>query len=127
LPADAAVPFSREALGRLMTSAAGVMRTGAGLDAAAARLAEWAAAARTADHGNNLDQSAHEDRNLLLAAQLLVAAAGNRVGSVGAHCRADANAARPALLAAPARSTPAAGKSGHSNSSASRPKQRISS
>ena len=38
-PGQAAVPFSREALGRLMTGAAGVMRTGAELDAAGEQLA----------------------------------------------------------------------------------------
>lgn len=129
----ATVPFSRDVLGRLMTGAAGVLRTGAGLDAAAARLAQWAAtsggAARTPDPVAGLDQSAHEDRNLLLAAQLLVAAARKRTGSVGAHYRADADAAAapPAVLAAPARSTSAAGRSGHRHAAASRSKQRISS
>ncbi|WP_426978511.1 L-aspartate oxidase [Pseudarthrobacter sp. O4] len=128
-PAQATVPFSRGALGRLMTGAAGVMRSGAELDAAAARLAEWAAAARTADQGASLNQSAHEDRNLLLAAQLLVDAARNRSGSVGAHYRADANVngTLPAVLAAPARSTSAAGRSGHRYAAGSRSKQRISS
>ena len=37
-------------------------------------------------------QDAHEDRNLLLAARLLVAAALNRTQSVGAHYRADTDA-----------------------------------
>ena len=36
-----------------------------------------------------LRQAAHEDRNLLLAAELLVAAARKRTQSVGAHYRAD--------------------------------------
>ena len=137
------VPFSRDALRRLMTGAAGVMRTGAGLDAAAVRLAEWAAAVTAAsgipDRGEGLDQSGHEDRNLLLAARLLVAAARRRTGSVGAHYRtdfgpaeldpagADPAAARPALIAAPARSSPPAGAHGHRHATASRPKQRITS
>lgn len=142
------VPFSRDALRRLMTGAAGVMRTGAELDDAAARLAEWAADFTTAsgvpDRGEGLDQSGHEDRNLLLAARLLVAAARRRTGSAGAHYRADSDragsdracseragadsaAARPALPAAPARSTPPAGAHGHRHATASRPKQRISS
>lgn len=88
----AEVTFSRAALGRLMTAAAGVTRTGADLDAAAAQLAQWAAdlaAVVRAGHGACLGQDAHEDRNLLLAAELLVAAARQRTHSVGAHYRAD--------------------------------------
>ncbi|MDI3212978.1 L-aspartate oxidase [Arthrobacter sp. AL12] len=127
------VPFSRDALRRLMTGAAGVMRAGAGLDDASVRLAEWAASMAGADQ-SGLDQSAQEDRNLLLAARLLVAAARQRTGSVGAHYRADADTAAacaaalaaPALLAAPARSTLPAGALGHRHAT-SRPKQRISS
>ncbi|MCU1547793.1 MAG: nadB [Arthrobacter sp.] len=125
-PGDATVPFSRDALRRLLTRTAGVVRTGAGLEAAAARLAEWAAAARAADAGAILDQATHEDRNLLLAAQLLVAAARTRTGSVGAHHRADAPAC-PAVLAAPARTTSSAGRTGHRSNSAPRRQQRISS
>lgn len=127
--------FCREALGRLMTGAAGVLRTGADLDAAAAQLAAWAGVVRperVTDAG--LDQSGHEDRNLLLAARLLVEAARARTGSVGAHFRADADPASrdgdavvPAMLAAPARSAPAALTHGHRYAAASRPKQRISS
>ncbi|MET3949844.1 L-aspartate oxidase [Arthrobacter sp. UYEF36] len=139
LPAAAAgqrsVPFRRDALRRLMTGAAGVMRTGSELDAAAIQLAEWAAACTTAsgipEPGEGLDQSGHEDRNLLLAAQLLVAAALKRTGSVGAHYRADAApetaapAACPALLAAPARPTPPAGTHAQRHATPSRSKQRI--
>lgn len=127
--------FSRQALGRLMTGAAGVLRTGADLNAAAAQLAAWAGVVRperVTDAG--LDQSGHEDRNLLLAARLLVEAARARTGSVGAHFRADADPASrdgdavvPAMLAAPARSAPAALSHGHRYAAASRPKQRISS
>jgi L-aspartate oxidase len=143
----AEVPFSRAALGKLMTAAAGVTRTGADLDAAATQLAQWAAdleaghleaadvaaadfeAGVRAGLGVRLCQDAHEDRNLLLAAELLVAAAGKRTHSVGAHYRADsrAGAAPSAVLVTPARSTSTAGKSGPRHASASRPKQRISS
>jgi L-aspartate oxidase len=95
-PGEAAVPFSREALGRLMTVAAGVMRTGAELDAAAGQLDRWAAGCTGEGRGTlnqPLDQApgqaGHEDRNLLLAARLLVAAARKRSVSTGAHYRAD--------------------------------------
>ncbi|MFF1382928.1 L-aspartate oxidase [Arthrobacter sp. NPDC058288] len=79
-------PFSRDALGRLMTGAAGVLRTGAELDAAAAQLDYWAGSVRSTESG---DPREYEDRNLLLAARLLVEAARNRTVSVGAHYRAD--------------------------------------
>lgn len=85
--------FSRDALGRLMTRSAGVSRTGAGLDAAAARLAAWASELRPETVSESADQAGHEDRNLLLAATLLVEAARRRTGSVGAHFRADPEAA----------------------------------
>jgi L-aspartate oxidase len=136
-PAPAPVPFSRDALRRLMTGSAGVTRTDAGLDAATALLAAWAASAHArgtppAESGNTdpdatLDQAAHEDRNLLVAAQLLVAAARKRTGSVGAHFRSDSQAgsARPAAQVVPARATPKAGKAAHRLAASSRPKQRI--
>ncbi|CAN7427230.1 L-aspartate oxidase [Arthrobacter sp. LjRoot14] len=79
-------PFSRGALGRLMTGAAGVLRTGAELDAAAAQLALWEASISSTEAR---DPREHEDRNLLLAARLLVEAARKRTVSVGAHHRAD--------------------------------------
>ena len=148
----AEVPFSRAALGKLMTAAAGVTRTGADLDAAATQLAQWAADVEAVDlkaadvEAGDFEtgrfeagvraglgawrcQDVHEDRNLLLAAELLVAAARKRTHSVGAHYRADstAGAAHSAVLVAPARSTSTAGKSGPRHASASRPKQRISS
>lgn len=78
--------FSREALGRLMTGAAGVLRTGAELDAAAAQLADWA---DSIGSPGVPDPREYEDRNLLLAARLLVEAARTRTVSVGAHYRAD--------------------------------------
>lgn len=144
-------PFSRAALGKLMTAAAGVTRTGADLDAAATQLAQWSADFEAVDleaadveagdfesgvraghsvwHSVWRSQSAHEDRNLLLAAELLVAAARKRTHSVGAHYRADstAGAVHSAVLVGPARSTSTAGMSGPRHASASRPKQRISS
>ena len=95
-PADVGgLPFSRAALGRLMTGAAGVMRSGAELTQAERRLDHWAAeiAAGERTRGilnqETLSQGDHEDRNLLLAARLLVAAARHRTGSVGAHYRGD--------------------------------------
>ncbi len=78
--------FSREALGRLMTGAAGVLRTGPDLDAAAAQLADWTDSVASTEAR---DPREHEDRNMLLAARLLVDAARNRTVSVGAHYRAD--------------------------------------
>lgn len=78
--------FSRNALRQLMTSAAGVLRTGPDLDAAAAQLAVWAGSMDSPDVPDPRD---YEDRNLLLAARLLVEAARKRAVSVGAHYRAD--------------------------------------
>ncbi|QCP00754.1 FAD-binding protein [Arthrobacter sp. 24S4-2] len=78
--------FSRDALGRLMTSAAGVLRTGPELDAAAAQLAGWSESIGSPEVA---DPHSYEDRNLLLAARLLVEAARERTVSVGAHYRAD--------------------------------------
>ena len=125
--------FSREALRRLMTADAGVLRSGEQLREAEYVLAAWAAVVRPGNVTDAADPREHEDRNLLLAAQLLVAAARQRTGSVGAHYRADATAAAPALpaapalLVAPARSTLPAGAHSHRPAAASRPKQRISS
>ena len=127
--------FCRDTLGRLMTAHAGVLRNGGQLAEAEATLAAWAAVVCpdiVADA--SLDQSEHEDRNLLLAAGLLVQAARSRADSVGAHFRADADAASggtaaglPAVLAAPPRSTPPAAPHGHRHAAVSRQKQRISS
>ena len=71
-----------------MTRAAGVVRCGVELDAAAEQLGAWAAVVRPGAVADSLDPRAHEDRNLLLAADLLVEAARNRTASVGAHYRA---------------------------------------
>ena len=85
--------FSREALGRLMTARAGVLRSGPELDAAAEQLAAWAGVVRPAIVTDSADPREHEDRNLLLAARLLVEAARNRTASAGAHYRADTDPA----------------------------------
>jgi L-aspartate oxidase len=82
-------PFSREALRRLMTARAGVLRSGELLASAAGTLAAWAAVVRPDADPNSADPLAYEDRNLLLAAQLLVSAALDRTGSLGAHYRSD--------------------------------------
>ncbi len=90
-PGPGGEPFSRDALRRLMTGAAGVLRTRAGLEDAAARLSQWSAVAGAADglpqQGPGSGPAAHEDRNLLLAAGLLVAAARQRTAPAGAHFR----------------------------------------
>ncbi|MEW1806002.1 L-aspartate oxidase [Pseudarthrobacter sp. NPDC080039] len=82
-------PFSRDALRRLMTSHAGVLRSGELLLGAAATLDRWAGVVRPDAVDASADPLAHEDRNLLLAAHLLVAAALKRGESLGAHYRSD--------------------------------------
>lgn len=82
-------PFSRDALRRLMTSKAGVLRSGALLCEAAEMLNRWAAVVRPDAVPVSADPAVHEDRNLLLAAQLLVSAALARRDSLGAHYRSD--------------------------------------
>ncbi|WP_455835769.1 L-aspartate oxidase [Pseudarthrobacter siccitolerans] len=82
--------FSREALRRLMTAQAGVLRSGELLAQAGDTLGRWAGVVRPGTVApGELDPTAHEDRNLLLAAQLLVAAARQRTESLGAHYRSD--------------------------------------
>ena len=82
--------FSREALRRLMTAQAGVLRSGELLAQAEDTLGRWAGVVRPGTVApGELDPTAHEDRNLLLAAQLLVAAARQRTESLGAHYRSD--------------------------------------
>ncbi|WP_285247597.1 L-aspartate oxidase [Pseudarthrobacter sp. efr-133-R2A-89] len=87
-------PFSRDALRRIMTSHAGVLRSGHLLREAAATLESWAAVVRLDAVDSSVDPVASEDRNLLLAARLLVAAALDRTESLGAHYRSD-EAAEP--------------------------------
>lgn len=82
-------PFSRTALRRLMTAKAGVLRTGGLLREAAEALNAWADVVDPEAVPDSADPRAHEDANLLLAAQLLVQAAGARRGSLGAHYRSD--------------------------------------
>ncbi|WP_079597713.1 L-aspartate oxidase [Arthrobacter sp. P2b] len=84
-------PFSRDALRRLMTSHAGVLRSKALLEEAAGILDRWAAVVLpdAVAAGGDGDPVELEDRNLLLAARLLVAAALARRDSLGAHYRSD--------------------------------------
>lgn len=83
-------PFSRAALRRLMTAKAGVLRAGGLLREAAEALGAWADVVLPEAVPDSGDPVVHEDANLLLAAQLLVRAAGARRGSLGAHYRSDA-------------------------------------
>lgn len=92
--------FSRQALRRLMTAQAGVLRTGAQLREAGAALAAWAAVVRPESLPTVDDPREHEDANLLLSAQLLVHAARERRTSLGAHYRADGTPAAPVAAAA---------------------------
>jgi len=82
-------PFSREALRRLMTAKAGVLRNGVLLGEAAETLGRWDAVVRPGAVPAGGHARDHENRNLLLAAQLLVAAALARRDSLGAHYRSD--------------------------------------
>lgn len=91
-PQPAGIPFSRDALRRLMTAKAGVLRQGGLLQEAAETLNGWAAVVRPESVPGGADEREHEDRNLLLAAQLLVAAAQTRLDSLGAHYRSDSPA-----------------------------------
>lgn len=85
----AAGAFSREALRRLMTANAGVIREGGLLQEASGLLGVWAADVVPLQAPDSLDVRVHEDANLLLAAQLLVHAARERGESLGAHYRSD--------------------------------------
>ncbi|MCO4251789.1 L-aspartate oxidase [Pseudarthrobacter raffinosi] len=84
-----AEPFSRVALRRLMTANAGVIRNGSLLREAGATLGSWAVVEPSENVPDSLDPREHEDANLLLAAQLLVHAARERLESLGAHYRSD--------------------------------------
>lgn len=85
--------FSREALQGLMWESAGVLRSGAGLAAAAATLAGWT----RPETGPGASVSAHEDANLLDLARLTVQAALAREESRGAHHRVDFPSVRAEL------------------------------
>ena len=100
---DAAGTFSRAALQELMWREAGLVRDARGLGHAASVLAAWREQARSPR-----TEAEHEDENLLLVAERLVAAALARRESVGAHFRSDAapaitRIAGPAGAPAPAR------------------------
>ncbi|PNI09994.1 L-aspartate oxidase [Arthrobacter sp. AFG7.2] len=88
-PKPVETPFSRDALRRLMTAQAGVLRKGASLREAGETLGRWAAVVPPDAGASSADPAVHEDRNLLLAARLLVAAALGRPESLGAHYRSD--------------------------------------
>jgi L-aspartate oxidase len=90
--ASASVPsgeFSRQALRRLMTAKAGVLRTGELLAEAEQALEEWADVEPAENVPDSPNPREHEDANLLLAAQLLVHSARERRESLGAHYRSD--------------------------------------
>ncbi|NSX36831.1 L-aspartate oxidase [Pseudarthrobacter oxydans] len=89
---DVETPFSRDALRRLMTAKAGVLRNGVLLREATETLDRWAAVVLPGTVAAGPGPREHEDRNLLLAAQLLVAAARERTASLGAHYRSDSPA-----------------------------------
>ncbi|MCU1574435.1 MAG: L-aspartate oxidase [Micrococcaceae bacterium] len=81
--------FERGELRRLMAQHAGAFRTDAGLAVAAKQLAAWQP---PASPPTDMQADTFEKQNLLLAAQLLVAAARRRTQSVGAHYRSDESA-----------------------------------
>ncbi|WP_019181171.1 L-aspartate oxidase [Microbacterium yannicii] len=81
-----APPFTRRALQQLMWEHAGLVRDADGLGHAASVLAGWGARSRTP-----VSEHEHENENLLLVAQRLVASALERRESVGAHYRSDAS------------------------------------
>jgi L-aspartate oxidase len=80
-----------------MTSHAGVIREGGLLREAGALLGAWAADVVPLQAPDSLDAREHEDANLLLAAQLLVHAARERRGSLGAHYRRDSGTSEAAV------------------------------
>ncbi|MBG0741472.1 FAD-binding protein [Paeniglutamicibacter antarcticus] len=90
-------------LRRLMSSCAGVLRDGTGLELAAKQLDSWMAASDSkpeiAAQAGQPDQKDLERRNLLTAAGLLVAAARRRSGSLGAHYRSDSFEQQPVVQA----------------------------
>ncbi|WP_104177765.1 L-aspartate oxidase [Cryobacterium sp. Y50] len=89
---DLGTLVNRQTLQQLLWDSAGVHRSGVGLTAAAAALAEW-----TASDATSSSVAALEDRNLLDLARLLVTAALAREESRGAHYRSDFTDTRPEL------------------------------
>ncbi|MCM3656152.1 L-aspartate oxidase [Agromyces mediolanus] len=85
---EAGRAMDREALRALMWDAAGLERSGPGLEAAASALDAWRAP-------EVRDRRTAEDRNLLELARRTVAAALTRTTSVGAHFRTDDPSAAP--------------------------------
>jgi L-aspartate oxidase len=81
--------FSRDALRRVMTAKAGVIRDGVLLREAGAELDAWADVWNPLNVPDSLDVREHENANLLLAARLLVHVARERRESLGAHYRSD--------------------------------------
>lgn len=121
----APVPFTRQALQRLMNAHAGVVRDAAGLHAAARQLATWrsqepAAGTVEAQAGpteaagvqgssqSSPAQAAAQLENMRLVAELLVQASLARENSIGAHYRSDFPEA-PASGRSPAFSVSATG------------------
>jgi L-aspartate oxidase len=92
--AAGAPPFSRAALQRLMWEDAGLERTAEGLAHAARILAAWHEAGLP-----TATVAGAEDADLVLVARAVVAAALARTASVGAHYRADTDAAASAPAA----------------------------
>ncbi|MBO3662283.1 L-aspartate oxidase [Microbacterium stercoris] len=81
----AAEVFTRAALQRLMWTHAGLLRDGDGLAFAGETIAAWRAGSR-----DPVTVAEHEDANLLMVAEAVVAAAFARRDSAGAHWRTDA-------------------------------------
>jgi L-aspartate oxidase len=81
--------MTRDSLQRLMWQEAGVLRSGAGLAAASAVLADAARPTATSGASPEALMRAQEDANLLDLARLAVQAALGREESRGAHHRAD--------------------------------------
>ncbi|GEO95635.1 L-aspartate oxidase [Kocuria turfanensis] len=88
-PAEADVPFDRQAFQAAMWAGAGVLRDGPGLEALVRRLDALRPPAA-------LSRSAVEDRNLLTVGRAVAAAALHRTESRGAHFREDCPVPEPA-------------------------------
>jgi L-aspartate oxidase len=83
------VAAGRDALGRAMTAHAGVLRSKASLDEAAAALATAAAVAAATGGAGRDDVAVAELANLVAVGRAVVAAARARTESRGAHTRTD--------------------------------------